>query len=63
MSTGVVLLEHRTTRPIAKVKGQFDGQAIVAIETERGPLPVGATVRDIGYYTALVVAQFRAFFP
>jgi hypothetical protein len=63
LSTGVGLVEHRTTRPIAKVRGKFDGQAIVAIETEHGPLPASATVRDLGYYTALVAAQFREFFP
>ena len=62
LSSGVVLLEQRTTRPIAKVRGSFDSRAIVAIETDRGPLPAGATVRDLGYYTSLVVTQFRELF-
>ena len=62
LQPGVVLLEYRTNRPIAKVKGGFHGQAIVALQTihKRPSLP--QTLGKLGYYTALIVAQFRDFF-
>lgn len=62
LSPGTVLVEHRTSTPIASVKGQFDAHAIVAVETVGDPLPVATTIQSLGYYVSLVVEQFRAFF-
>jgi hypothetical protein len=63
LKPGVVLLDYKTSRPIASVKGRFDGQAVVAIQTPKGFERVDTYVQSITYYTGLVVEQFRPFFP
>ena len=62
LEPGVVLLDYRTNRPIVSVKGRFDGQAVVAIQTPKGFEQVDTYVPGIAYYTGLVVEQFRPFF-
>ena len=59
---GVVLLDYKTTRPIASVKGRFEGHAIVAIHTSKGFERVDDYIQSITHYTGLVVDQFRCFF-
>lgn len=59
---GVVLLEYRTNRPIAKVTGNFDMRAVVSMQITDKRAPAVPTMRDLSYYTALIVAQFRGFF-
>jgi hypothetical protein len=59
LSPGVVLLDYRTNRPIASVKGRFDGHAVVAIQTPKGFEQVDTYVQGIKYHTGLVVDQFR----
>lgn len=62
LTTGVVLLEQRTTRPVASVRGRGDGQAVVAIETPHGLVPATATLRSIGSYARHVSRMVRQFF-
>lgn len=62
LEPGVVLLEYKTNRPIASVKGRFDGQAVVAIQTPKGYERADTYVQGITRYTGLVVEQFRPFF-
>ncbi|WP_156042243.1 hypothetical protein [Bradyrhizobium sp. URHD0069] len=62
LEADVVLLEHKTNRPIASVSGRFDGQAILAVETPEGFERVETYVQGIKSYTGLVVDQFRQFF-
>lgn len=59
---GLVLLEYKTDRPIAKVRGSFHGTAIVAMQTAHGRPSVDLTLRKLNYYTALIVDFFRDFF-
>ncbi len=59
---GLVLLEYKTDRPIAKVSGSFYGTAIVAIQTAHGRPSADLTLRKLNYYTALIVDYFRDFF-
>ncbi len=62
LSPGVVLLEWRTTKPIASVTGGVTAKAIVAIQRNEISLPVGTTLRALHGYTMLVVSQFNQFF-
>lgn len=62
LEPGVVLLEYRTNRPIASVKGRFNYHAVVAIQTQKGFVQVDTYVQGLKYYTGLVVDQFRQFF-
>jgi hypothetical protein len=62
LTTGVVLLEQRTTRPVASVRGRGEGQAVVAIETPHGPCPATATLRSIGSHVWQVSRMFRQLF-
>jgi hypothetical protein len=62
LSTGVVLLEHKTRSPIASVKGGYKVEAIVAIETPNQPAAIPPTLHTLSYYVALVVSQFQGFF-
>lgn len=62
LTSGTVLLDHRTTAPIKSVKGEFKGQWMVAIEAPRDPAPVGATLQALGRYVWAVVDQFRPLF-
>jgi len=62
LEPGVVLLDYKTNRPIASVKGRFDGHAVVAVQTQKGFEQVDTYIQGIKYYTGLVVDQFRPFF-
>jgi hypothetical protein len=62
LSPGAVLLEWRTTKPIAKVTGGISAKATVAIQRNEVALPVGATLQALHQYAALVAAQFDQFF-
>jgi hypothetical protein len=62
LQAGAVLLEHRTKHPIASVKGECKVHAIISLQTNRNPVPVDPTIPNLGYYTELVIAQFRKFF-
>jgi hypothetical protein len=59
---GIMLLEQKTNRPIAKVNVSFHVEAIVAVQTIHKRAPVPQTLSELSYYTALVVSQFRKFF-
>jgi|GEM_PF-1113601 len=59
---GAVLLDYKTSRPIAKTMGEFTGKATVRMEIMNQRTPVVPTVSDLSYYTALIVDQFRHFF-
>lgn len=62
LKAGVLLLEYRTTRPVASVNGNFAGSAVVAVQTSTGFAPLGPHLLGINHYTRLVVDQFRHFF-
>jgi hypothetical protein len=62
LQPGVVLIDSRTKNPVAKVKGQFKVRATVAIETNLGHSPLIVAVQSMGFYTGLVVDQFRSLF-
>jgi hypothetical protein len=55
-------MELRTKKPLASVKGAFEGHAIVAILTPSEPIAVVPTLRALHQYTALVASQFETFF-
>lgn len=59
---GSVLLEYRTKHPLASVSGAFDVKAVVALETNKGPMPVDEIIPKLGYYAELVIEHFRMFF-
>ena len=62
LSAGAVLLEYRTTRPLASAGGKFEGKAIVAIQTSLEPQAIVPALRALNQYVALVCAQFQHFF-
>ncbi len=62
LEPGVILLEHKTKHPVAKVRGQFNVRAAVAIETTSGHPSVVIVMQSLAYYTALIVDQFRSLF-
>ena len=62
LTPGVVVLEHKTKHPVAKISGRFKVRAAVAIETNSGHPSVIVAMQSLDYYTALVVDQFRSFF-
>ena len=62
LSPSVVLLEQKTNRPVAKVHGNFQGKVVVALQISDKRPPVVRVLNEVGYYTALVVDQFREFF-
>jgi hypothetical protein len=62
LQPGGVILEHCTDRPIDSVTGNFQGKAVVAVRTDRGQPSLEKTLRELSYYTALIVDQFRHFF-
>jgi hypothetical protein len=62
LEPGAVLLEYRTNQPIKRAKGDLQGKAIVALQVLEKRPHVVPTLRDLSYYTALVVEQFRLFF-
>jgi hypothetical protein len=62
LQEGAVLVEYRTKHPIASAAGKFEGRAIVAIQTDREAVALIPTLRALGRYTALVIAQFGSFF-
>jgi hypothetical protein len=62
LQPGAILIEYRTKHPIASAEGKFEGNAIVAIQTDREAVALAPTLRALVQYTALVAAQFGAFF-
>lgn len=58
----VVLLEHRTNRPVKLVSGKWEGHAIIAMQTNHELVSVEKTMLLLCNYTALAVDQFRGFF-
>jgi len=62
LQPGVVLVEQRTNRPVAKVHVNFQGKAVVALQIGDKRPPVVKVLNELGRYTALVVDQFREFF-
>lgn len=57
-----VLLEHKTNTPIKKVSGNFNYGAKVSIQGLNGIDSVDVVVKQLHYYTTLIVEQFRIFF-
>ncbi len=62
LEPGIVLLEHRTTSRVVKIKGRWDLKATVSLETRQGPQPLGLTAEKLCFYTRLVAHQFSPFF-
>jgi len=59
---GTVLVEHRTKHPLAAVKGchTFSGKVFFELSNDR--FPISPTLSQLGYYTDLIIGQFRQFF-
>jgi hypothetical protein len=62
LQTGLVLVEHKTTRPIESVSANSQCKAVVFLETKQQRSHVAKTLNELSYYTALVVSHFRDFF-
>ena len=62
LEAGVTLIELRTTSPVESVSGRYDARATVAIQCEDRLEPIGPLLMSLHRYTALVVAQFNAYF-
>jgi hypothetical protein len=62
LEPGAILLEWRTTRPIASVSGKVEGGAIVAIQTPHDFVAVAPTLLALHQYTASIASQFERFF-
>jgi hypothetical protein len=59
---GVVLLEQKTNRPVAKVKGSFSLRVDVTLNVVNKQTPVIPILDQLGRYTTMVVNEFRPFF-
>jgi len=59
---GAVLLEQRTNRPVAKVKGTFSLRLNVTLNVVNKQRPVVPILDQLGRYTTKVVNEFRPFF-
>jgi len=62
LEPGIVLLEHKTNRPIESVSGNFDCKAVVSIKTFEDINPLDKVVINLLNYTKLIVNQFTSFF-
>lgn len=62
LKPGIVLIEHKTNKPIKSVSGQSDYQAVVALQINDNLEPVDVMLRHLHWYTNLVTDQFRGFF-
>lgn len=62
LKPGAVLFELRTKHPVARVKGQTDIRAVVAVEVLSKPFPIDFLVTALGTYTSMVIDQFRPYF-
>jgi hypothetical protein len=62
LAPGVVLLEWRTKNPLAEVQGSWSYDLQISVDGPAGPVPVGETMKQIGYYTMVVASQFASFF-
>jgi len=62
IKTGAILMKHKTNKPISKVNGEFSLGANVSVQGLNGIESVEPLVRQLHYYTALIVDQFRVYF-
>jgi len=62
LNPGVVLAELRTKHPISAVTGRSDIRAVIALETDRGPMALDQVLTPLVLYSGMLVDQFRGFF-
>ena len=58
LSHGAVLLEYRTKHPLTRVSGQFNITAHVEFKTPAGSRDISEAIRQLAWYTRLVVDGF-----
>jgi len=59
---GAILMQHKTNKPICKVNGEFTLGANVSVQGLNSIDSVEPLVKQLHYYTSLIVDQFRVFF-
>jgi hypothetical protein len=59
---GSILMDFKTTRPLEKISGNFSFSAKVRIDCFNGNEPAHLIFKQLHYYTATIVHQFRGFF-